>query len=167
MKLCLEKAPIKEINSILQMLKDAAQWLKSENIDYWTHWLEPNDADIRQVSEDIKNEKFYLVKNGDGVIVGMFKLQYADKLLWEDDSVKAGYIHLFTISRTYKNEGLGYKTLDMVKAMLINENIFCLRLDCGYDNKKLCKYYEEYGFKLIAVKKIHEDFISLYEKILK
>lgn len=164
MKLYLEKAKKEDIYTALKMLKEAAQWLKDENIDYWKHWLYPSEKETCRLSESFNKGEIYFVKTVGNVVIGMFSLQNEDDLLWENKSTNAAYVHLFTINRKYKNEGLGYKVLDLIENMLLEKNISVLRLDCASDNLRLCKYYEDYGFKLVKEKEFESHKLSLYEK---
>lgn len=165
MELSLRQASQNEIEEAFKMLKEAAEWIKHKDIDYWQDWHNPPENFKEWIREGFRNDQFYFVENNEEVI-GMFRIQYEDELFWGKRIEKAGYIHSFTTNRRYKGVGIGYKILKIVEEKLKNEGIGLLRLDCSSRVSDLCRYYEKYGFKVVGNMELFGDLLSLYEKVL-
>jgi hypothetical protein len=54
----------------------------------------------------------------------------------------------------------------MIEDVYKNNNKWYLRLDCGVDIERLCKYYEDYGFNPKGEVSIDIYQLRLYEKKL-
>ena len=161
MDIQIRPAKPKELGSALDLLRDAAAWLKSIPIDYWQVWLENYVDWIRQ---GFDNGEFYFAQSDDGEVIGMFRLQYADEMFWGNRDDKAGYIHSFTTRRRYKNKGIGGDILRLIETRLADEGIEFLRLDCAPHVEKLCTYYENYGFEPKETVTVYGEELRLYEK---
>ncbi len=163
MNLYIRKAAHNELDIALNMLYDAAIWLKSIHVDYWQDWLDPPENFVAWIKQGIDNLEFYFAESNDE-LVGMFRLQYADEIFWGKRNETAGYIHSFTTNRKYKNRKLGYAILDIIKEKIRSEGIEYLRLDCAPHIEKLCKYYENYGFEPKETVNVFGEELRLYEK---
>ena len=148
----------------LDMLRDAAAWLKSIHIDYWQVWLDPPENYVDWIRQGFDNGEFYFAQKDDVEVVGMLRLQYADEMFWGKRDDKAGYIHSFTTNRKYKNQGAGSDILRLIEAKLADESIEFLRLDCAPHVEKLCAYYENYGFEPKETVSVYGEELRLYEK---
>lgn len=165
MNLTIRLAKIEEFETALELLKNAAIWLKNKNIDHWQYWINPSEIYVNWIKEGFELEQFYFILNDDRTI-GMFRLLWEDELFWGKKDNFAGYIHSFTIVRTYYRLGVGTKVLKMVENICRKKDKKYLRLDCGSNNKGLCKYYENYGFKPLGIIEAFDEKLQLYEKKL-
>ena len=150
---------------VLNLLKDAAVWLRNKNIDYWQNWHNPPDNHKNWIINGLKKSQFYLIYDNN-TLIGMFRLQYDDEKFWGKRNDKAGYIHSFTINRKMNGKGLGYKVLNEIEIFLKQNGYNYLRLDCGINIKKLCDYYKNYGFNEVGSVIVHGEELLLLEKIL-
>ncbi len=163
MNLSIRIAKSNEFGLALELLKNAALWLKSKNIDHWQNWINPSEIYVNWIKEGFELEQFYFILN-DKTTIGMFRLLWEDELFWGKQENNAGYIHSFTINREYYGLGIGTRVLKMVENICIEKNKKYLRLDCGARNNGLCKYYENYGFKPLGVIEVYNEKLQLYEK---
>ena len=158
-------ADLSEIEIALSLLKDAAIWLKDKGIDYWQNWISPVDFYLDWIKEGFDLHQFYFVLNDSGVI-GMFRMQWSDEKFWGIQDKTAGYIHSFTIEKNYHGQDLGREILSMIEDVCKSNNKWYLRLDCGVDIERLCKYYEDNGFNPKGEVSIDIYRLRLYEKEL-
>ena len=165
MEMTIRKALICELDIAFNLLKEAAQWLKDKEIDYWQNWHNPSDLYQNWIKDGFENSQFYYIECNKSVI-GMYRLQFEDEMFWGKNNDKSAYIHSFTIKRNLSGKGIGKEILRMIEQQLKMQDINILRLDCGANINGLCKYYENYGFKCIGQKKIHGETLNLYEKQL-
>ncbi|MFW6237972.1 MAG: GNAT family N-acetyltransferase [Halanaerobiales bacterium] len=163
MCLTIRKAEKEEIDTAFSLLREAAEWLREEGIDYWQDWHQPPENLRSWIKEGFDREEFYFA-GMDGEIVGMFRLKYSDEMFWGEENERAGYIHSFTTRRELKGRGIGDKILGRIEEMLKQKSIDKLRLDCGEGIDGLCEYYENRGFKKKRVTEVEGNRLVLYEK---
>ena len=163
MELNYRKAKMSEMDIAFDLLKEAAEWLNEKGIDYWQVWHDPTEEYKDWIKHGFENREFYFVEK-DKKIVGMFRLKFHDEMFWGEKNDKAGYIHSFTTKRSLKGHGIGTQILKDIEDKLKSKSKNILRLDCGADNKKLCNYYEDYGFSEASITELKEDKLRLYEK---
>jgi ribosomal protein S18 acetylase RimI-like enzyme len=165
MQLIHKNAKTEEIEIAFSLLKESALWLKSQKINYWQNWLNPPIKHKKWIEDGFNNNEFYFVYNVEYELVGMYRLQFEDKIFWGPNSEEnAGYIHSLTTKRKYYHQGIGNKILTEIEEILSKKGIQYLRLDCGTEIDKLCRYYEKYGFMKIENKVVDEYQVTLYEK---
>ena len=164
MNLKIRKAAPQEIEKGLDLLRQAALWLKDNNIDYWQNWIDPPAEHVEWVKEGFDNHEFHFVENDADEIIGMYRLQFEDEMFWGKRNDKTGYIHSFTTDRTLKGNGIGYTILHLIEQSLLDKGIYRLRLDCGQDNERLCKYYEDFDFVSKGTVTVGNEKLQLYEK---
>jgi len=166
MEFIIKNGTSNELDLALDLLYQAAIWLKDKNIDYWQRWLNPSETYVSWIKQGFDKGEFSFVYNKDNHLIGMYRLQYSDEIFWGKRNDKAGYIHSFTTNRGYRGKGMGYLILKAVEDELIRNNFDYLRLDCSPDIDGLCKYYENYGFEPKEVVEIQDFKVRLYEKKL-
>lgn len=67
--------------------------------------------------------------------------------------VKEDYIKIkdIVVLPEYQSKGIGTNLLDFIKDYSIKLNIHSLRLGLLYNNEKLRKWYEKYGFNIVDI----------------
>ncbi len=90
----------------------------------------------------------YVARTEDGTIAGTFILQPEDERMWGDRGVdeQALYIHRLSARREFRGKGVGEQIISWAgqKARELQKPL--LRLDCPYEQRSLCEYYENRGF---------------------
>lgn len=167
MSLRVEKANLEDMNTSLEMLREAAEWIAEKGSFQWKSWLNPNDKIKGWLEEGFINGEIFFVYNGDDV-VAMYRLTNEDKEFWGTNNDNAAYIHNFTTKRNLRGTGLGSKILKHIETELQEKGIDSLRLDCA-PNDGLCRFYESQGFVFKGDKEIvghsNKPYITrLYEK---
>lgn len=167
-KMKFQKESIKMLPKALEMLKEAAQWLREKETDQWSFWLDPPTEKIAWIKEGFEKEQFYFVYLEDDLI-GMFRLMYFDDMYWghrDERFDTAAYVHSLTIQTAYKGRNMGAEVLKRIEKMLVAQGIFKFRLDCMQSNQSLCAYYEQQGFLKVGEVKMSWAMQNLYEKKL-
>ena len=161
----IQKSNSNDIHVVLSLLKEAALWLKSKNIDYWQNWINPQKIYVKWIKKGFENNEFYFAYMNNSII-GCFRLQWNDEMFWGKREDKAGYIHSLTTSRDKAGSGLGKRLINTIESHCHNNLKDYLRLDCGKHVKGLRNFYESIGFKDVEETIVHGEHCVLYEKTL-
>lgn len=95
----------------------------------------------------------------------MFRLLMTDELYWDQKGLEENtrYVHSLVVTRNEAGKGIGKAILHHLTDQLTRSGIRNFRLDCDASNKRLCAYYEEFGFKKVGEKKTKYATNNLYE----
>jgi len=145
-----------ESEMIIKILKDAAAWLHSINVDQWGYLRNGGEDD--EICEGINNENTYLARMN-SKIVGTFTLYEKqgewDKYIWGNVPDNALYLHRIATIREEKYRGLGTELIKWIeRECKVLEKKF-IRLDCVAFNERLNNYYLSAGFKQIGINHDH------------
>lgn len=164
MKFKFKAAHKKDLPTILDNFKRAAQKIAEKGIDHWQYWHNPPADKIRWVEEGIANREFFFVENSKGKRVGMVRILNEDNLYWGKQPDKAKYVHSLVITEDYNGRGFGKTILKQIEHQARDQNCAYLRLDCAANNPKLCRYYEKQGFKKVGQTTLSASTYNLYQK---
>lgn len=142
----IELANKNDIPSILKILKQRCEWFKKNKIEQWGDWYYTELYNTDYFINMMNKYKLYVVKK-ENEVIGVFLLKTEDKEYWKDDR-NAYYIHHLATKLGYAN--LGIEILNFIEKLAKQNAVKYLRLDCMRENKKLNKYYENYGFTNIG-----------------
>jgi GNAT superfamily N-acetyltransferase len=162
-QITFRKARPDEMDKVLQLLKEAALWLREKKVDYWQNWIDPAPQFVSWIQRGFNSDEFFIVEQ-DGNTAGCFRLQWQDPQFWGQQVNNAGYIHSFTVKRELAGQGTGYRLLDLIEAYCRDNGKTMLRLDCGTDIPGIRKYYEKYGFMWVKDTVYSGYPTTLYEK---
>jgi GNAT superfamily N-acetyltransferase len=142
--LSIKQAGPSDLDTIINMLEEAASWLASRGIDQWMpgSFLGPR---YDSIDDQVNRGEIYLAIL-DGMPAGTLTLQWEDKKFWGDVPDDAAYVHRIAIRRVYAGKGLGLRLLQWAESTAATAGKTCLRLDCMAENAALCEYYERAGF---------------------
>ncbi|MDF2629598.1 MAG: GCN5-related N-acetyltransferase [Symbiobacteriaceae bacterium] len=126
------------------MLVGAAQWIATQGITQWTHYLDGSGkADL---VEAISRGEVYLFMR-EGAPVGTISLAMLpsewDQVIWGEAAADggAGYVHRLAVARAAAGTGVGEAMLDWAEGRVRAEGGQFLRLDCVAENEGLNRYY--------------------------
>jgi len=161
-RITIEQAQPSDLDTVLDILEEAADWLSSRGIDQWQPGV---FLRIRRqsIADQVSRGEVYLAKQ-DGQTVGTLTLQWADKMFWGNVPDDAGYIHRLAIRRAYAGMELGRHFLQWAEGKVASAGRDYLRLDCMAENQALGQYYEQAGFTYRAEVRGEDWRASPYEK---
>jgi len=148
-----------DMSLVMEILAEAAAWLKEKGIDQWPS--PPNEHWQRRMAEAIQREEVYTV----GIVnnrFGIVRFTWSDPY-WPDDNL-AGYMHSMAVRPALQGQNVGGLILfwAMMKAKRAGKEY--LRLDCLAGNGRLRRYYENQGFSHRGEVVDHDYIAALYEK---
>ncbi len=155
------KAESQDLDTVLEILRDAASWLLSKGIDQWR----PESFSPESFTGKIKLGEVYLAKQNQQ-LVATITLQWSDRFFWVDDDTDAGYIHKLAIKPNYTGKGLGRQLLEWAEQTTKAAGKNYLRLDCMFENPRIRQYYENAGFSYRGEVNGQGWRAALYEKKL-
>ena len=166
MRFLLENAKSNDLEIAIELLQSAALTLAKKNISQWDYWMHPPLEKIIWLKEGFKRKEFYLIKTSIGKLIGMVRIMNKDLIYWGEMNDKAIYVHSLIIKEEFKGLEIGQKVIDEIKEKAKKKDIRLIRLDCDNSNKKLCKYYENIGFKKVGEKQLKLGKYNLYQEYL-
>ena len=135
----VEPARPAELDAVVDVLSEAAAWLRSRGIEQW-----PSPYPADWVAPSIERGETYLVRQN-GAVAGTITLRWEDPAFWGEEPPVAGYAHGIAVRREFA--GLGPELLACADEQVREAGRGLLRLDCRTDNAELRGYYERHGFR--------------------
>lgn len=132
----------KDIQSILNIIKQRCDWFKENNISQWSNYY-LKKYDENYFGEVMQKYKLYVVEQQNEVI-GVFLLKEEDKTYWPNDD-SAYYIHHLATKLGYP--GIGEKIIRFIEKLAKENAKKYIRLDCRKSNLELNAYYKRQGFQ--------------------
>jgi ribosomal protein S18 acetylase RimI-like enzyme len=157
----IRQATAADYPSVMQIIGQAAAWLKEKGIDQWPS--PPNEHWQRRTAEQVNQGEFYLAYERQKPI-GTFRLTWRDAY-WVDDGL-AGYLHRLAIRDGKHRQGLGDVMLEWAIGAIKRRGRQYVRLDTPADNGRLRRYYESRGFTYRGQIADHDYLGALFEKEL-
>lgn len=165
MKLIFKPAKNQEIKDALNFYKAASQMLKKKKLSQWHYWDDPPDDKITWIQEGFDKGEFFFVYATGSEKIAMFRLLETDTLYWQEKGLEKNtrYIHSLVLEKNASGKGVGKTVLQTLITEFKKSKIKKFRLDCDASNKRLCEYYERFGFKKVGVKQTPYALNNLYE----
>ncbi len=160
-QITMQPAQPEELNTVMDILDDAARWLHSRGIKQWPYPTPPSEWP--RMARHIATGEVYLARLEDGSAVGTLRFKWSDPSLWGDDGGEAGYIHDFAIYSSVHGRKIGAAMLEWAKGRIRSEGKTLLRLDCVADNPALNQYYRSVGLRYRGEAREFNYVASLYE----
>jgi GNAT superfamily N-acetyltransferase len=149
--LSIRRATLDELPIVLDILDDAAAWLRKQGIDQWPGSFSGDDTwRIDRIRSYIENGCTYLVENEAGEASATFSLtrgadpQFAHG--WPDGPDSGGYVFRMAVRRKSAGQNIGSKILSWAGDEVRRWGRPWLRLDAHRQNLALQRYYEQRGF---------------------
>lgn len=149
MLLRFDQATPDELPVVLDVLDEAAAWLKDRRIKQWPERFGGvDDWRLARIASYVRDGKTWLARVGSEVAatftIGGADPDYADG--WPDGPDTGLYIFRMAVRRDWAGNDLGGRILDWASVRAADDGQSWLRLDCHRENYDLQRYYEERGF---------------------
>ena len=161
--LAVAEAKPEDVEIVLYILNEAADWLQSKGIDQW----ESRYFTRSLILDGIGKGEVYLARL-DNQIVGTITVQWSDPLWWGDTPMDAAYFHRLAVKREFAAKGLGHALVEWAENKAKAAGKIFLRLNCQFENPRIRKYYEDMGFTYQGDASLPDGSFraALYEKKL-
>jgi ribosomal protein S18 acetylase RimI-like enzyme len=160
------RAAIKDYDVVMAILREAADWLSARGIQQWYHWYMDVGEEI--LRESLQHHEVYLFQR-DNSRIGTVTIQWTDPDVWGERGMdgKAGYIHGMAIVRSATGMRVGERMLEWAIGTIAARGRRQARLDAMASNGRLCRYYEQRGFRPLETALLPGNFTTrLFERKL-
>lgn len=146
-----------ELSIVLDLMTEAAGWLKTKGVDQWQ-----GPFRVERIADGIAAGRVWFAeaKQDEGhTIVGTITVdEFADLDFWTeaDDLDSALYVHRMAVRREDAGQGIGAFMLEWAAKLGRDHGKLRLRLDANRDNTSLQRYYQELGWQ--HVRTVHRSW---------
>jgi GNAT superfamily N-acetyltransferase len=151
--LSVDQALPDEFPLVLELLDDAARWLRQRGITQWpARFSDAEGWRIERIRAYTDNGHTWLVRVNT-TAVATFTLSSADPDYadgWPDGPETGLYIYRMAVRREFAGHDIGGHILDWSSARAAALGYRWLRLDCHRDNHNLQSYYKAHGFERVG-----------------
>ncbi len=140
----LRTATTAEVDGFVELLEDAAEWMREKGIDQW------RPGSLREqraafVAAQARGE--VLVLEQSGRIIGGALLRSEPDPIWADmPAAGALYVSKLVVARDAVGGGVGARILGDLETIAKERGATWLRLDCVASNDSLARYYQQRGY---------------------
>ena len=149
-----------EFQDAYAIVCQTSDWLKSKG---YQHWLVPAQA-YRQRHAAGENYGLWM----SGLLVAVVSLGRGGPRAWQEYLPSTEFVWLGTLSTAieFKGRNLGMLTLNKAEALLRQQGVNDVYLDCYYDTGFLPRYYESAGYEWVARKGLVFADGSVHDSVL-
>ncbi|MFC0237284.1 GNAT family N-acetyltransferase [Fictibacillus phosphorivorans] len=157
----IQRASGEDLQMIMSLLKDCAQWLKDRNIDQWRFFLGGGeDTEIKRAIE--RNHTYKVTWNEQ--LVATFTLspeqtEWDEHIFGKDEVHASLYLHRLAVRPSFMNKGIGKEIVNWIQANVEHGREY-IKLDCVANNIKLNQFYVENGFEYIGEFDNHSKYMK-------
>lgn len=164
----IRKSTYEDIPSILEIIRDAKEYLKSQNIDQW----QGPYPEIEDIQEDIDRGVSYVYEENDKVIgTCCIKLEVDPNYHeihgeWLND-LPYGVIHRIAIRSSEKGKGIAQEFFQYAEDEALNRDVYNLRIDTHKDNQSMQNAIQKFGFLYTGIVKMEDGSLrNAYQKVI-
>ena len=139
-KFTVVEATDSDTDALLSPRDDAARWLLDQGIDPW----QPGEIPYSWERDD---EYLIFVRWRGEDRVGTGTILWDDPVIWDEQPVRAGYVHNLVEARPLGGQGLGVGLLQWAEHCMTESGRSLARFDCGAQNRKLRDPHESVGYR--------------------
>jgi GNAT superfamily N-acetyltransferase len=159
MNLVIHQATRQDINTVAEILGEAARWLEQTGRLMWRD----DELTPPRITQDVEAGLFFIAEC-DGDVAGVVKFQLEDELFWPDvPRGESAYVHRLAVRRSFAGGGVSSALLTWAVERARSLQRKYLRLDCEASRPKLRAVYERFGFVHHSNRQIGPYFVSRYE----
>ena len=143
-----------DLEKVVGLVRDAADWLRSKGIDQWQKPWPDRAGQRERILNDLFKGKTWLLRDGRNIAATITidpdePLDLNERPVWPSDKSQkpALYVRRVIVSRRYARHGLGAALLDWAADMARRDHrAELIRIDVRTTNWKLHAYYERQRF---------------------
>jgi len=162
-------AEISDIDKIMNIIKQAQQYLKDKGVDQW----QDNYPNFDVIKDDIEKRKGYVLET-DGKVVATVAVSYNDEKTYEKiydgkwiTESDYAVIHRIAVDNNYKGKRLSSLIISEIEKMCLKRNIHSIKIDTHKQNESMKKMLNNNGFKYCGIIYLENGSERVaYEKVI-
>ena len=163
------KSAQKDVNSIMEIIKQAQAYLKKMRINQWQNNY-PNLETIRK--DIIDNNSYVLLINNNIVATAAvsFDKEKTYDLIYDGEWIsnnEYAVIHRIAVHNSYKGLGLSTEIIKNVEKLCLKRDVYSIKIDTHEDNLSMQKLLKKNRFKYCGIIYLEDKSKRLaFEKML-
>jgi RimJ/RimL family protein N-acetyltransferase len=156
----IEPASADDLPTLLDMRREASEWLATRGIDQWRNPWPTEEAMTARIVASIEAGETWMVRDQAGNTAATVTLDtFADPQLWtpEEQQQPALYLHRLIVRRQWAGWGTSILDWACLQAGVLAKD--WVRIDVWTDNVALHKYYLRNGFQHVRTLEL-DDYPS-------
>ncbi|NLM09416.1 MAG: GNAT family N-acetyltransferase [Clostridiaceae bacterium] len=162
------KAEITDLEGILEIIKQAQDYLKKMGINQWQN----NYPNAEVITYDIEKKRGYVLVDGD-VIVGTVSVSFDREKTYDYiegewlSGIDYAVVHRIAVRSEHKGKGLASVILKNIEHICLQKGIHSIKIDTHEDNKSMQRLLQKNSFTYCGVIYLQDGSKRLaYEKLL-
>ncbi|WP_340689206.1 hypothetical protein REH65_33380 (plasmid) [Saccharopolyspora sp. ID03-671] len=154
----IRPARFDDVDEIVRLRREAAQWLASVGTDQWAGAGRGIDTEefARRVRQSISAGETWIAEGDQGEAFGTIAIdRYTNPGLWTEDELRDSLIIHRMIKDRRAPDGVGDLLLDHADHVARSAGAKWLRLDAWTTNAALHRYYQSQGFEHVRTVEGH------------
>lgn len=147
------KATLSDTSSILEIIRQAQAYLKSQGINQWQN----NYPTMETIRKDIENQNSYVLIK-DGFILGTVAVSFDGEKTYEKiyegewkTNQPYAVVHRIALREEYKGQGLSSVIMDRIEAMCRERGVYSIKVDTHEENLSMQRSLQKCGFEYCGV----------------
>jgi ribosomal protein S18 acetylase RimI-like enzyme len=139
-----------DMAAIIDMIDEAADWLRGRNTDQWAQPYPNRKARDARVRRGLQAGKTWLVEDVKGAVATVTSRQEANPKLWREleQADRAVYLSRLIVRRRSAGQEIGAKLIDWAAHRAVKQwGAQWIRIDVWTTNDALQQYYRKLGFE--------------------
>lgn len=148
--LWVRQALLSDMATIIEMIDEAAAWLRGRNTDQWATPYPNRKARDARVRRGLQGRKTWLVEDATGPVATVTYRQDANPKLWAEleQAERAVYLSRLIVRRRSAGQEIGARLIDWAARRAVMEwGAQWIRIDVWTTNDALQQYYRKQGFE--------------------
>ena len=165
-----KKSTKKDIEDIMNIIKQAQEYLKMNNIDQWQNGYPDEDAIYNDITKDIS---YKITKDNKliGTAAISFETEETYKKIYEGEwlsNSKYAVIHRIAIDNEYKKFGAATYILHKVEQLCENKKVESIKIDTHEGNLAMQGLLKKNGFEYCGIIYLRDKSKRIaFEKLIK
>lgn len=143
-----------DADTIIGMIDEAADWLRSKGTDQWAKPWPNRSARDGRVRRGLRNGHTWIVEAAGRPIATITYRPHGNRKLWtqKEDQTPAVYVSRLIVTRSAAGFGVGAAMIDWAAARAVHDwKAQWIRIDVWTTNVVLHNYYEKRGFRSLGI----------------
>jgi len=168
-KMEFRKATLSDANCILEIIRQAQAYLKSQGINQWQN----NYPNLETIQKDIQEQIGYVLVK-DGIVLGTVAVSFDgeknyDQIYqgeWKSNQAYA-VVHRIAVREEYKGQGLSSIIMDRIEEMCRERGVYSIKIDTHEENQSMQNFLKKSGFEYCGIIYLTDQSKRIaFEKIL-